>query len=243
MKWDAGTYQDKHAFVFKMGAGVVDLLDPRPGERILDLGCGAGQLTASIADRGAVTVGIDASTDMIEAALANFPSLDWHVMNAADFAFDEKFDAIFSNAALHWIHPPEDAVACMSRALKPDGRLAVEFGGKGNINAIVSALRTEADARGIQIDNPWFYPSIAEYATMLERHGIDVRTAMLFDRPTPLGEGELGMRNWLLQFRHNLVANDPEFLDAVVERLRPILWDGEKWTADYVRIRLLAIRR
>lgn len=243
MRWDAGTYQDKHAFVFKMGAGVVDLLDPRPGERILDVGCGAGQLTASIAERGAVTVGIDASGEMIAAARRNYPSLDWHVMNAADFEFAEPFDALFSNAALHWVHPPENAVRCMARALRSGGRFAVEFGGKGNIDAIVTALAAETKARGITIDNPWFYPSIAEYASMLERHELDVRQAMLFDRPTPLGEGESGMRNWLIQFRAPIVGHDPELLDAVVERLRPKLWDGEKWTADYVRIRLLAIKR
>lgn len=140
MKWNSELYSHKHAFVYQYGEGLVDLLNPQPGERILDLGCGSGELTQRIAERGASVIGIDASATMLETAKNQFPALELYPMDATQFEFAEPFDAIFSNAVLHWVTDYEAAVGRMAAALKPGGRLVVEFGGKGNVATIIQAV-------------------------------------------------------------------------------------------------------
>jgi trans-aconitate 2-methyltransferase len=139
-KWDTSLYDQKHAFVFKYGEELIGVLDPQRGERILDVGCGTGHLTSRISDRGAYVRGIDNSVEMIESARAAYPQIDFRVADAADFAFPEPFDGVFSNAALHWVKRSEDAVICMSRVLRPGGRFVVEFGGFGNVRRIYTAI-------------------------------------------------------------------------------------------------------
>src|SRR5579884_1060982 len=129
--WDAGQYEAGFQFVWQYGAGLVDLLHPEPGERVLDVGCGTGQLTNDIASRGALVLGIDSSPDMIAQARINYPKLQFRLVDAASFSSEQAFDAVFSNAALHWMKPPEPVVAAMSAALRPGGRLVAEMGGKG----------------------------------------------------------------------------------------------------------------
>ncbi len=164
-EWDAALYDDRHSFVWKRGAALIELLAPRSGEWVLDLGCGTGHLTAKIAEAGAEVIGIDSSPEMIEEARRLYPGLPFGVGDARDFHFDEPFDAVFSNAVLHWIKPPEEAVACVRRALKPGGRFVAEFGGRGNVAAIIGALDAAACAIGLGAwGHPWYYPSIGEYA-------------------------------------------------------------------------------
>jgi trans-aconitate methyltransferase len=159
--WNAKQYQQRHAYVFEYGKAVLDLLSPQKGERILDLGCGSGQLTAAIADAGATVIGLDASPEMLAEARANYPAavyptIDFRQADAANFTIDAPVDAVFSNAVLHWVKNAEGAAASISKALKPNGRFVAEFGGHGNIRSILEALGP--------IETPWYYPTIGEYA-------------------------------------------------------------------------------
>jgi trans-aconitate 2-methyltransferase len=243
--WDAGRYQDHHSFVWRYGASLLELLNPQAGERILDVGCGTGQLSAEIARAGAQVVGLDNSADMLADARRNFPDLAFVLADASAFDFPEPFDAVFSNAALHWVKNAEGAVSSIARALRPGGRFVAEFGGKGNIASVQAALRTVLGPTADE-QSPWYYPSIGEYAPVLERHGLEVSSALLFDRPTPL-EGENGMEHWLRMFMPTYLRQfSPERADEVVrqlvDHLRPQLYRDGVWTVDYRRLRVVATR-
>jgi len=242
MSWDPREYHERHSYVFQYGEALLDLLAPQTGERILDLGCGAGQLTAAIARTGAVAAGIDASPEMIAQARANFPALDFRIGDATNFSVPQPLDAVFSNAALHWVKNAGAAAVCISRALKPSGRFVAELGGQGNVQSIVNALR---DVLG-PAELPWFFPAIGEYASLLESHGLEVRRAELFDRPTRV-EGEDGMEHWLAVFGGGIVSGMPEAKQkevwrSVAQKLRPQCYREGGWTLDYRRLRVAAIR-
>jgi trans-aconitate 2-methyltransferase len=243
--WDAARYQDQHSFVWRFGANLVESLNPHPGERILDLGCGTGQLTAEIARSGATAIGLDKSAEMLAEARKNYPDLNFVLGDATRFHFPEPFEAVFSNAALHWVLDAEGAASSIAQALRPGGRFVAEFGGKGNNARVRTALRAvfgpSADKQ-----SPWYYPSVGEYASVLERHGLEVREAHLFDRPTPL-EGEDGMANWLRMFtgsywRHLPPDRVDDALSQVVNHLRPALYRDGIWTVDYRRLRVVATK-
>src|SRR3954468_2783884 len=173
--WDPNLYQEKHAFVFERGGDLVELLAPKAGERILDLGCGTGQLTRRITDAGAVVTGIDHSSEMIAQAKANYPEIPFEIADVRELAVDEPFDAVFSNAVLHWVKPPERAVERISVALNPGGRFVAEFGGKGTVALIRRPIRAaagELNPPALATIDPWYFPSVAEYASLLERHGL-----------------------------------------------------------------------
>jgi trans-aconitate 2-methyltransferase len=244
VSWDAELYEARHNFVWRLGEGVVELLAPRPGERILDLGCGPGQLTKKIAESGAEVVGLDASPEMIGQARQNYPELRFVLQDAAHMQFENEFDAVFSNAALHWMLDPAAVVRGIARALRPGGRFVLEMGGKGNIRIIVEAIqRIVAKYRNGQLPAlRQYYPSIGEYTTILESYGLEVRMAQLFDRPTPL-EGEAGMENWIKQFKLYYFENLPAAaLAEAVADLRPKLHSGQGWVADYRRLRIEAVK-
>ncbi len=241
-QWNADLYQDKHAFVWQYGSDLVTLLAPQPGEKILDLGCGTGQLTAKLAETGAMVMGIDNSPDMITQARENYPQLEFLVANGADFSLDKSFDAIFSNAALHWMKPPEAVIACISRALKPGGRFVAEFGGKGNVDIVLEAIASTLNREV----NPWYFPSIGEYTTLLEKEGFLVREAYLFARPTAL-QGEEGMGDWLTMFASGILEGisqqkQADIIASIVEKLRPKLYRDGTWFLDYQRIRVVAYK-
>ncbi len=245
--WDAGLYDGRHAFVWQHGAALLELLAPRPGERVLDLGCGTGHLTAQVAAAGAEVVGLDLAGGMIEQARRAYPRLRFEVGDARDFRFEQPFDAVLSNAALHWVKPPEKVIACVCRALKPGGRFVAELGGKGNVRAVSAALARAAGAVGIgDWQSPWYFPSVGEYAALLEAGGLEVTFAALFDRPTPL-QGEEGMRQWVAMFAGGLLEAVPEprrqdFLARVEADLRSTLYHDGVWHADYRRLRVVAHR-
>jgi trans-aconitate methyltransferase len=248
--WDAGLYDDKHSFVWKLAAAVLELLDAKPGERILDLGCGTGHLTARIAEAGAHVVGVDRSPEMIRQAKEKYPSLRFEVMDARQIALDGNFDAVFSNAALHWINEPERVISCIKKSLRPGGRFVAEFGGKGNTGELLKAVQHVWAKLGLAgpAPHPWYYPSIAEYAGLLEQHGFEVTHATLFDRPTPLDDSERGLRNWLEMFGSAFVEGLPEatrerLLMEIERELRPKLFLGDHWVMDYRRLRMVAKRR
>src|SRR5579883_3521506 len=148
--WNASLYQARHSFVFEFGKDVLGLLDPQPGERILDVGCGTGQLTAEIARAGAEPFGIDSSAGMIAEARGNFPEIRFEVQDVCEMPFENQFDAVFSNAVLHWVKRAEDAAAAIARALKPGGRFVAEFGGHGNIRRLLDASDRALRALGVQ---------------------------------------------------------------------------------------------
>ena len=244
-RWDVGRYEGNHSYVWQLGADLIDLLAPQPGERILDLGCGTGHLTSTIACRGAHVVGLDSSPEMIGQARQNYPALQFCLANAANFTLPNQFDAAFSNAALHWVKDADGVARSLAKALRPGGRFVAEFGGHGNIRTILEALR---DVLGPDADElcPWTFRTIGEYSTILEKHGLEVRQAWLFDRPT-LIEGENAMKDWLEMFASRLfddfVPNAAQEKQAeVIARLRPKLFHHGVWTLDYRRLRLVAIR-
>src|SRR5262249_19921475 len=195
-------------------------LAPQPGEVVLDLGCGTGHLTAKIAEAGATVLGVDSSAEMIAEARRAYPSLAFEVGDARHLTHDTRFDAVFSNAVLHWVTDTDLAAAGIARALKPGGRFVAEFGGRGDVRAVMTALNPAVEQTiGEAVESPWYYPSVGEYASLLERHGLEVTFAALFDRPTPL-DGPDGLRRWVEMFGGTFLACIPpgrrdEFLARV----------------------------
>lgn len=236
MNWDAARYQNQHNYAWQHGADLIGLLEPVLGERILDLGCGTGQLTAEIAKTGAEVTGLDRSREMIAEARRQFPSIPFAVGDGSDFTLDTPVDAVFSNAALHWMKPPEAVAACVARCLKRGGRLVAEFGGKGNVQSVLNAARAVLG----DVNSPGYYPSIGEYSSLLERQGMEVSFALLFDRPTEL-KPDGGMEDWLRMFAGPFFGGNEEKL-AAVELLRPRLFRDGVWRVDYRRLRELARR-
>ena len=251
--WDPDRYDGDHAFVYEYGEDVVGLLGPSAGERILDLGCGTGHLTAEIAASGAEVVGMDSSAEMLETARAEHPDLTFVQGDAQDFGLgdpldvEEPFDAVFSNATLHWMDDPEAAFESVAGVLRPGGRFVGEFGGRGNVAAIVGAVSAELESRGHEVENPWYFPSVGEFASSIEGLGFEVRRAELFDRPTELEGGDDGLRSWLAMFGDSLLApvegeEQEAVLEAVEDRLRPTQFVDGVWVADYRRLRFVSVR-
>ncbi len=244
-EWNPELYADKHSFVWKLSSSLVELLKPEANERILDLGCGTGQLTSQIAESGAEVHGLDKSTDMITSASRSFPNVQFSVADAHDFVASEPFDAVFSNAALHWVSEPDRVVKCIAKALKPSGRLVVEFGGAGNVNYLSTAIEEAFQAVvGRQLSHPWYFPDVATFSSLLAEHQIEVVQAAMIDRPTVL-EGDEGLQNWVRMFgRHWLDCVPAKLQDYFLERVELLaarrLKKADHWVADYRRIRIVA---
>ena len=242
-EWKADAYSTHARFVSDLGSPVLELLAPQDGERILDLGCGDGALTEKIVTAGCAVVGVDASEDMVRAACAR--GLDARVMDGTRLSFDREFDAAFSNAAMHWMKDQASVVRGVARALRPRGRFAGEFGGFANVAAICTAIRAVLASRRIDSEsrNPWIYPTAEEFRAVLEGNGFEVQLSALIPRPTPL---PTDMKGWLQTFARPFfrgLPDEEQALDEAVELLRPSLCDrAGRWTADYVRLRFLAVR-
>lgn len=247
--WDANLYNEKHSFVWKKAAGLLELLAPQSGERILDVGCGTGHLTAQIASAGAEVVGLDSSPEMIREAREKFPQVRFEVGDAKEIRLAETFDAVFSNATLHWIREPERVIAGIHRVLKPAGRFIAEFGGKGNIESLRNGLQRAFAAMGLPHGpemNLWYFPSVSEYAGLLEAQGFEVDFAALFDRPTVLEDGERGLEAWIRMFGgQSFLALVPEtqrdlWIREVERQCRGELFRNGSWELDYRRLRIRA---
>jgi len=249
LNWDTDLYNLQHNFVYKYGENVLEWLSPQRGERILDVGCGTGQLADIISFSGAEVTGVDASPEMIKKARENYPDIKFLVKNATHLGFDSIFDAVFSNAALHWISQQEEALQSIFAALKPGGRFVFEMGGKHNIESIHSALRRAI--RDEQLENKIpnesnYFPSVAEQCLLLEKIGFTVSDVMYFKRPTKL-EGDEGMTLWIHQFCDFFFRNigdelKEKIIANAVESLRTTNYKDGEWNADYVRLRIKAVK-
>jgi SAM-dependent methyltransferase len=241
--WDPERYARNARFVSDLGMPVIHLLAPRSGERILDLGCGDGVLAAKLASMGCEVVGVDSSE--LQVAAARALGLDARVIAGEEMRFHEEFDAVFSNAALHWMRRPDEVIAGVWRALRPGGRFVAEMGGHGCVETIKAVLVNALHRRGIDGESlvPWFFPTTEDYSSRLRKAGFIISYISLFPRPTPL-PGDV--TSWLETFAENFLSvlpasERPAYLEEVRESLRPKLCDARgNWTADYVRLRFAA---
>ncbi|MGD1895876.1 MAG: methyltransferase domain-containing protein [Phormidesmis sp.] len=239
--WNATAYQEQFGYVWHYGKSLIEQLAPQPGERSLDLGCGTGQLTNQIAEQGATVIGLDKDSTMIASAQTNYPILSLKVDSADCFHISEPVDAIFSNAALHWVLEAKAAASCMANALKSGGRIVAELGGAGNVQTILTALSAVSGKREL---SPWYFPRLGDYVALLEATGLTVTYAHLFDRPTPLGEA--GLAGWLEMFSQRffpeLSAEEWTELVKAVEKEAANLYQNKQWIADYRRLRIVAAK-
>jgi trans-aconitate methyltransferase len=249
MKWAVATYDTAFGYVSAHGAPLIDLLDPKPDERVIDLGCGTGVMTVEIAARGAEVLGIDGSVDMVNTARSEHPNLSFAVGDAHDLTTSDRYDAVVSNSALHWMtRDPSAVISRVHTALRPGGRFVGEMGGAGNCAELIAAVQTAWRVFGLpEPELPWYFPTPAEYASRLEEAGFLVRLMEYFDRPTRLSECPDGAADWVRLFAPELIAEVPPeiagpLLDRVNELAAPALRRESGWMADYVRLRFAAVR-
>jgi SAM-dependent methyltransferase len=242
--WDPERYQREAGFVAELGRPLLELLAARPGERILDLGCGDGRLTLAAGENGARMSGVDLSPDLAAAARAR--GLDVQVADAIALPYpDASFDAVLSNAALHWMRQPEPVLEEVARVLKPGGRFVGELGGAGNVATIVGAITNALAQRRVEVTRayPWYFPTQAQYQAQLEGAGFAVAALERFARPTELPADISG---WLATFAESFLAEVPQAERAqlvadIRAALEPTLCRSDgRWVADYVRLRFSA---
>jgi trans-aconitate methyltransferase len=246
--WDANLYDGKHSFVSEFGQDLIDMLSPKKGERILDIGCGTGDLANSLVQYEVDVTGIDKSDNMINQACIKYPHIRFFAKDVLELDDNETFDAVFSNATLHWIKEPEQALFRIYNSLKSGGRFVAEFGGQGNVQAITNELINQFHLADIEYEDkfPWYFPSIGEYTSLMERVGFRVTFACHFDRPTPL-DGDSGLKNWIKMFAGDMFIDVKEseknqIIDNVDNNVRELLFQEGRWVADYKRIRVVGIK-
>lgn len=257
-RWDARGYDERFGVITDLGAGVLDLLAAQPGEQVLDLGCGTGHQAGALAESGVRVVGVDRDEQMLAVAREAHRNVPFRCGDAQRLdtdalreLVDGPYDAVVSNAALHWMPRQDDVVAGVARLLRPGGRFVAEMGGAGNVAGLTAAIRTARDAVGLDPDvaTPWTFPTPAELASRLERHGFVVGLLVRFERPTPLAPGDTAA-SWAQMFGGSLAADVPperraDFDAALDTAARAAgLADrpdgGEGWWGDYVRLRFSA---
>lgn len=240
--WDANMYDGNHGFVSKYGESLLDVLAPKKGEKILDVGCGTGDLVNSLVNLGCRVVGVDRSENMIQSARNKYPQIPFFVKDINELDYQNEFDAVFSNATLHWVKPPKVALEAIFRSLRNGGRFVAEFGGVRNVEKIPAELRNQFNKVDIHFESPWYFPSIGQYTDLMEAVGFHVTLAVHYERPTLL-EGEQGLKNWIEMFGSSLfenisIENKNSIIAETVNNLKDSLWQESHWVADYKRIRV-----
>ena len=243
-KWNPERYNKHTHFVSALALPVVDLLAPQTGEQILDVGCGEGTLAMEIERRGAKVVGIDMSQEMVD--FSKSKGLEVYVGTVTDLPYASLFDGVFSNAVLHWVKDARIAVQNIAKVLKPGGRFVCEFGGEGNAYHLVSAME-EVFANypdfGV-FDNPWYFPSVEAYKSLLESEGFDVEYIEIIPRPTPMDD----ISNWLDIFSNGVTSNLTQeqfevFKKESTKILKTKIYSEEGWMLDYKRLRVKALKK
>ena len=247
IKWDSDNYAKDFSFVHEYGKSVLNWVDEGSGVAV-DLGCGTGELTKELAKKGYDVIGVDASAEMLEKARKAFPEIKFTQSDALIFSLEKKASVIFSNAVFHWIDSDkQDALARnISEQLISGGFLVTEFGGYGCAEAVHSALETCFMRRSFTYPRTFYFPTIGEYAQILERNGFQVRYALLFERPTEQ-KSKHGVKDWIRMFIKKPFegmdeTTKEEILDEVEEMLESKLYKNGKWFIDYVRIRVKAMK-
>lgn len=248
--WNASLYDEKHLFVSNYGNDLIELLNPKQGEKVLDLGCGTGDLANVLYGLNMDVIGIDHSENMIQQAQNKYPHIPFYVADATQLTYQNEFDCVFSNATLHWIKTPEAVLQGIYQGLKPGGRMVVEFGGAGNVQTITDELIKQIQEAGISFTDehfPWYFPAIGEYTSLLESIGFHVSYALHFSRPTKLS-GENGLRNWLEMFSPSLFESveshvKTHIFNTTIDNLHTQLFHNNSWYADYKRIRIIALKK
>lgn len=247
MKWNSDLYDNKHSFVAEYGKSMIDLVNVRKNQKILDLGCGTGVLTNELAKKGATVIGIDSSTDMIKKAKSNYTKLTFQVADATNLAFKNYFDTVFSNAVFHWIPNQEKLLYSIYNSLQDNGKLICEFGAKNNVYKIQTAFEKALKKNGYSYCSEFFFPSKEEYKLLLEQTGFEIEHIIEYDRPTPLADGEKGLRNWMCQFFASYLSNIPhkemeQILFETEKICKNSIWEDNQWIADYRRIQIIAVK-
>lgn len=247
--WNAKEYKDNFSFVPHYGEDVLNLIDAAPGALVVDLGCGNGGLMGALMERGYQVIGVDASADMLALAQERYPEVVLLHADACSFHLLEKADVIFSNAVLHWIDGDrqDELIQNIANQLVPGGQLVCEFGGKGCAEHVHAALEKIFASHGLNYRRAFYFPTVGEYAPMLERYGLQVRYAVLFDRPTPQ-QTENGLADWIRMFDKAPFEGVDEVLkEQIIEEaekmMRPVLYHDGCWYIDYVRIRIKAVKQ
>ncbi|WP_461214837.1 class I SAM-dependent methyltransferase [Lacticaseibacillus sp. GG6-2] len=246
MQWNAKQYDEQHDFVFKYGESLLADMPEAPG-RVLDIGCGTGELSQELVDAGFDVVGVDQSEAMVDVAAARYPAVDFVVADILNYGGKPaQYDVLFSNACFHWIRAQDRLANVMHRLLRPNGVLVAEFGAEGNIKQIQAAFAAALAKRGVSYSSPFYFPSEDQYRDLLTRHGFSDVQLKVYDRPTVLKDGKAGLRHWLAQFFKTELEEVPEadqaaLFDEIDAALAPSLWVDDHWEADYRRIRVHAM--
>lgn len=248
--WNARLYDANHKYVSKYGRTLLELVAAKQGESILDLGCGTGDLTQALYQAEIDVVGVDNSPTMIQQATEKYPHISFDIADIVHLPYENEFDAVFSNAALHWVKAAEQALENIYTSLKQGGRFVAEFGGEDNVQKITSAIMSQTKKAGYPMEEdefPWYFPSIAAYTTIMERVGFRVVYAKHYDRFTML-DGKDGLKNWLSMFaipffQHVPLSKRDKLITNIEMDLRSQLYKDGNWFADYKRIQVIGIKK
>ncbi|MCH3963889.1 MAG: methyltransferase domain-containing protein [Clostridium sp.] len=245
MKWNSKLYDSKHDFVAEYGKDLLEFIQDDRTQKILDLGCGTGVLTAEIAKLCDYVLGIDSSSEMIEKARQAYPNLDFQVMDALEIPCEQKWDVVFSNAVFHWISNHDLLLRKIKDSLKSPGKLICEFGAYGNIKIIEQGFSAVLQDMGITYNSRFTFPTVDTFSQLLIKNGFSIKKIYDFDRPTPLKNGNKGLYNWAMQFfeadLERFSASEQNLiLKNLMAKVRDELWNGTCWIADYRRLRVIA---
>ena len=248
MKWNTDLYDDSQQFVSEYGKDLISFIPNKNGQKILDLGCGTGDLTNQINESFKCDIiGIDYSPEMIQKARLKYPKLHFSICDACTMPFADEFDVIFSNAVFHWIPNQDELHRSIYNALKYAGIMICEFGGYKNIEKISNAFGRVIKQYGDNYDSPFYFPKVEEHTKVLEKSGLKIEKIYEYDRPTILPNGELGLRQWISQFfsshlnKYDVTVQE-EILIAVENDLQVDMFKDNNWIADYRRIRVIAYK-